>query len=68
MEDLKIIACHLGTGGSSVAAIRNGRSVDTSMGYTPLAGLMMSTRTGDLDAAVILDILENDRYDPACAE
>ena len=65
VEDLKIIACHLGTGGSSVAAIRNGRSVDTSMGYTPLAGLMMSTRTGDLDAAVILDILENDRYDPA---
>ena len=65
VEDLKIIACHLGTEGSSVAAIRNGRSVDTSMGYTPLAGLMMSTRTGDLDAAAILDILENNRYDPA---
>jgi acetate kinase len=63
VEDLKMIACHLGTGGSSVAAIRNGMSVDTSMGYTPLAGLMMSTRTGDLDAAVILDILEYGPYD-----
>ncbi len=65
LEDLKMIACHLGTGGSSVAAIRNGKSVDTSMGYTPLAGLMMSTRTGDLDASVILDILENGPYDSA---
>jgi acetate kinase len=63
VEDLKMIACHLGTGGSSVAAIRNGMSVDTSMGYTPLAGLMMSTRSGDLDASVILDILENGPYD-----
>lgn len=48
-EDLRIIACHLGTGGASVAAIKNGRSVDTSMGYSPLPGLIMSTRCGDID-------------------
>lgn len=46
---LRLVACHLGTGGSSVAAIQDGHSVDTSMGYTPVAGVMMSTRTGDLD-------------------
>ncbi len=49
LADLKIVACHLGTGGSSVAAIKGGRSVDTSMGYTPLSGLVMSTRCGDID-------------------
>ncbi|OGS21946.1 MAG: hypothetical protein A3J83_00805 [Elusimicrobia bacterium RIFOXYA2_FULL_40_6] len=48
-EKLKIIACHLGTGGSSVVAIKNGKSIDTSMGYSPLPGLMMSTRSGDVD-------------------
>jgi acetate kinase len=54
---LRLVACHLGTGGSSVCAIQGGRSLDTSMGYSPLAGLMMSTRSGDLDAAIILDML-----------
>lgn len=49
LSAIRIIACHLGTGGSSVAAISHGTSIDTSMGYTPLAGLMMSTRTGDFD-------------------
>lgn len=49
VEDLKIVACHLGTGGSSVAAIAGGRSLDTSMGYSPLPGLLMSTRCGDID-------------------
>jgi acetate kinase len=46
---LKMIVCHLGTGGSSVCAIRDGRSLDTSMGYSPLPGLVMSTRAGDVD-------------------
>ncbi|MEA5078113.1 MAG: acetate/propionate family kinase [Anaerolineaceae bacterium] len=55
---LKLVACHLGTGGSSVAAIQGGRSIDTSMGYSPLAGLMMSTRSGDLDACAVLDLLQ----------
>ena len=53
LNELNLIACHLGTGGSSVAAVRQGQSIDTSMGYSPLAGLMMSTRTGDLDPLLI---------------
>lgn len=56
--ELNIIACHLGTGGSSVAAVRGGKSLDTTMGFTPLAGLMMSTRTGDLDPNLVLTLLE----------
>lgn len=51
-ESLKIIVCHLGNG-ASVTAIRNGESVDTSMGLTPLEGLIMGTRSGDLDPAII---------------
>jgi acetate kinase len=56
LSSLRMVACHLGTGGSSVAAIRGGQSVDTSMGYSPLSGLMMSTRSGDLDAAIVIDL------------
>ena len=52
IEELKIISCHLGNG-SSVAAIDGGKSVDTSMGFTPLAGLPMGTRSGDLDAGIL---------------
>lgn len=52
IEDLKIITCHLGNG-SSVAAVNGGVSVDTSMGFTPLEGLVMGTRSGDLDAAIV---------------
>ena len=52
IEDLKIITCHLGNG-SSVAAIQNGKCVDTTMGLTPLAGLPMGTRSGDMDAGVM---------------
>jgi len=51
-ESLKIITCHLGNG-SSIAAIDGGKSVDTSMGFTPLAGLPMGTRSGDLDAGIM---------------
>ena len=50
LDSVKLIMCHLGTGGSSVAAFKEGRSVDTSMGYSPLPGLVMSTRCGDIDA------------------
>ena len=56
-EELKLISCHLGNG-SSVTAIDGGKSVDTSMGFTPLAGLPMGTRAGDLDAG-ILEFLMN---------
>ena len=52
IEELKIITCHLGNG-SSVAAVDGGKSVDTSMGFTPLAGLPMGTRSGDLDAGIL---------------
>jgi acetate kinase len=58
LASLRMVACHLGTGGSSVVAIQNGESLDTSMGYSPLAGLMMSTRSGDLDAGVVIRLLE----------
>jgi acetate kinase len=51
-EDLKLITCHLGNG-CSMCAVEYGRSVDTSMGFTPLEGLLMGTRCGDIDAAVI---------------
>lgn len=52
IEDLKIITCHLGNG-ASIAAVKDGRSIDTSMGFTPLAGLAMGTRSGDIDPAII---------------
>ena len=51
-EELKLVSCHLGNG-SSVSAIDGGRSVDTSMGFTPLAGVPMGTRSGDLDAGIL---------------
>jgi len=53
----KIIVCHLG-GGASVTAIKNGKSVDTSMGFTPLEGLVMATRVGNIDASTVLFLLE----------
>ena len=55
LHELNIINCHLGNGGS-VCAIRNGQSVDTSMGLTPLEGLVMGTRCGDLDPAIIFHL------------
>ena len=51
-EELKLVSCHLGNG-SSIAAVDCGKSVDTSMGFTPLAGLPMGTRSGDLDAGIL---------------
>jgi acetate kinase len=55
----RIISCHLGNG-ASIAAIRNGKSVDTSMGFTPIEGLVMGTRSGDLDVGVVLYIMEKE--------
>jgi acetate kinase len=52
LEDINIITCHLGNGGS-MAAVKNGKSIDTSMGLTPLEGLVMGTRTGDFDPAIL---------------
>jgi acetate kinase len=58
-EEKKVISCHLGNG-ASVAAIKNGKSVDTSMGFTPVEGLMMGTRAGDLDLGALLFIAEKE--------
>jgi acetate kinase len=56
VKELKIITCHLGNG-ASMAAVKGGISIDTSMGFTPLEGLLMGTRCGDLDPAVILHVM-----------
>lgn len=60
IEDLKIIVCHLGNG-ASICAIKNGKSVDTSMGFTPVEGLIMGTRSGDLDLGALLFIGEKEK-------
>ena len=59
VKDLKIITCHLGNG-ASMAAVSGGVSIDTSMGFTPLEGLLMGTRSGDLDPAVIMHIMSRE--------
>ena len=61
IEELKIVSCHMGNG-SSICAINGGKSVDTSMGFTPLVGLPMGTRCGDLDAGVIQFIMNKYGY------
>ncbi|MCR4651648.1 MAG: acetate kinase [Lachnospiraceae bacterium] len=61
-EDLKIIVCHLGNG-ASVSAVKEGRSIDTSMGLTPLEGLIMGTRSGDIDPAIISFIAAKEGID-----
>lgn len=63
IESLKIISCHLGNG-CSVTAVDGGRSVDTSMGFTPLEGLVMGTRCGDMDPAVVLYLARDMGLDP----
>jgi acetate kinase len=59
LEELKIVTCHLGNG-ASVAAVKGGASVETSMGFTPLEGLVMGTRTGDIDPAIIPYMMERE--------
>ena len=59
LDQVKLIICHLGTGGSSVTAFADGRSQDTSMGFSPLAGLVMSTRCGDLDPEIVIDLVRH---------
>ncbi len=58
LPDLRVVSCHLGAG-ASLAAVRGGRSVDTTMGFTPLAGLVMNTRPGTLDPGLLLWLLEH---------
>lgn len=62
-DDLKLIVCHIGSG-ASISAIQNGRCVNTSMGFTPNAGLIMGTRCGDIDATILLYIMEKTGLTP----
>lgn len=62
INNSKIISCHLGSG-ASICAVKNGKSVDTSMGFTPVEGLIMGTRCGDLDLGVLLYIAEKENMD-----
>ncbi len=66
IAEKKIITCHLGNG-ASITAIQGGKSVDTSMGFTPVAGLVMGTRAGDLDLGALLYVCEKEGYDLAQA-
>jgi len=67
VEELKIITCHLGNG-ASITAVKNGISVDTSMGFTPLEGLAMGTRSGNIDAAIIKFLMEKENISIAKAD
>lgn len=62
LEDLKIVTCHLGNG-SSIAAVKNGKCVDTSMGFTPLEGLVMGTRCGDVDPGALVYLMQQEGLD-----
>ena len=59
IEDLKIVTCHLGQG-ASITAVKGGKSIDTSMGLSPLGGIAMVTRSGDLDPSIVTDIMEKE--------
>lgn len=61
-DELRIVSCHLGNG-ASATAIEHGRSVDTSMGMTPLEGLVMGTRAGDLDPGIVLELVQSGAVD-----
>lgn len=63
IEELKLITCHLGNG-ASITAVDGGRSVDTSMGFTPLAGVTMGTRSGDIDPSVVTFIMKKEGLTP----
>lgn len=63
-EDVRMITCHLGNG-ASIAAIKNGKSIDTSMGMTPVEGLIMGTRCGDIDAGALTFIMNKEEIDIA---
>ncbi len=62
VEDLKIITCHLGNG-ASITAVKGGKSINTSMGFTPLAGVMMGTRCGDIDPAIVPYLMKKENLD-----
>ncbi len=61
-DKLKMIICHLGTGGSEINAVKNGKSIDISMGYTGIPGIVMSTRCGDIDAFIPMNLISDFGY------
>ncbi len=63
IEDLKIVTCHLGQG-ASITAVDGGKSIETSMGLSPLGGIAMVTRSGDLDPSIVTDIMEKENISP----
>ncbi|MBR5322946.1 MAG: acetate kinase [Clostridia bacterium] len=63
VEETKIITCHIGNG-SSISAVKGGKCIDTSMGFTPLAGILMGTRCGDIDPAIVTYIMKNEGFTP----
>ena len=63
LNKLKLITCHLGNG-CSMCAVKHGTSLDTSMGFTPLAGLVMGTRSGDIDPAAVLYVMQREKIGP----
>jgi len=63
IKDLRIISCHLGQG-ASLCAIKYGKSVDTSMGFTPLGGIPMCSRTGDIDPSIVTFLMKNEGFTP----
>lgn len=63
VDEVNLITCHLGNG-ASIAAIEQGKSVDTSMGFTPLEGLIMGTRSGDIDPAIVPFLMEKEGWTP----
>ena len=67
VKDLKIVTCHIGQG-SSICAVKDGKSLDTSMGLTPLGGIPMVTRSGDLDPSVVTFIMQKEGLTPDQAE
>lgn len=62
VASLRLITCHLGNG-ASLSAIRNGHSIDTTMGFTPLEGLIMGSRSGSIDPGILIHLLQQDDYD-----
>ena len=67
VSKVNLVTCHMGNG-SSLAAVKEGKCVDTSMGLTPLAGMVMGTRCGDIDAAAVLSIMDAEKLTPAEAD
>lgn len=63
VEETKIVTCHIGNG-SSISAVKGGKVIDTSMGFTPLAGVIMGTRCGDIDPAIVTFIMKHEGLDP----